>query len=148
VHLIDKKDGIIFFFYGGNDVFEPFLEIASILGPGNQCSHIQQVDFNILEQLRDNMFVTSFPGLLIIMDAQGQSFCYRRFTDTRFPYEQRVIFLSPTEYLHHPPADFIVSVNKRVNFTFSCQCRVIYRELGECFVFFILGGRVILSVST
>ena len=82
---------------------EPFLELAAVLGPGDQGAHVQGDDALALQALRH----------VLLDDALGQSLDDGGLADARFADEHRVVLGAPRQHLHDA-ADLVVAADDRV----------------------------------
>jgi hypothetical protein len=83
--------------------FQAFLELAAILGAGQQPGHVEHQHLLALQRIRD----------LVIDDALRQAFDDRRLADARFADQHRVVLGAPLQDLHGA-ADFVVATDHRV----------------------------------
>ena len=83
VHLVDEQDDRAL---GGGDLvqhrLQPLLELAAILGPGDQGTHVQRQQLALLQRFRH----------VALDDALGQSLDHGGLADARFADQDRVVF--------------------------------------------------------
>jgi hypothetical protein len=91
---------------------QPLLELAAVLGPGDEGPHVQGHQPLLLQPLGD---VTGD-------DAPGEPLDDRRLADTRLADQDRVVLRPPGEDLHHP-ADLLVAADHRVHLSLAGQRR-------------------------
>jgi hypothetical protein len=82
---------------------QPFLELAAILGAGQQPGHVEHQHLLALQRFRH----------LVIDDALRQAFDDCRLADARFADQHRVVLGAPLQDLHGA-ADFVVATDHRV----------------------------------
>ena len=82
---------------------EAFLELAAVLGPGDQRAHVQGDDALALQALRH----------VLLDDALGQALDDGGFADAGFADQHRVVLGAPRQHLHDA-ADFVVAADDRV----------------------------------
>jgi len=93
-HLVDEQDDVAGRL--GNlleDGLEPFLELAAVLGPGNQGAHIQLDNALLLQTFR---YVTVHNALRQTLGDGGLA-------DARLADEGRVVLAAPRENLNDAP---------------------------------------------
>ena len=104
VQLVDEQDDLAL---GGVDLLQhrlqPFLELAAVLGPGDQRAHVQ----------RDNPLVLEPLGHVAAHDALGQPLDDGRLADARLADQHGVVLRPPGEDLDDAP-DFLVAPDDRV----------------------------------
>jgi len=104
VHLVDKQDDLAL---GPADLVEhalqSLLELAAILGPGDQRAHVERHQPAVLQAV----------GHIAIGDAQRHALCNRRLADAGFADQHRIILGPARQYLDRA-SDFLVAANHRV----------------------------------
>ncbi len=104
VHLINEKDDVPF---GLGDLLdhrlEPLLELAAVLGAGDERTHVQGHDTLVLQGL----------GHVSGHDALGQALHDGGLAHARFADEHRVVLGPAGQDLDHPP-DLVVTADDRV----------------------------------
>ena len=137
MQFVDEEDhlssGLRDFFQDG---LEPVLKLASILGARDQGSHIERHNALVLEAFRH----------ITVHDALRKPFGNRRFSYTRFSYENRIILGAAGKDLHHTP-DLFVSADYRIELAAPRHFSEIAAVTGErlVFVFRILVGNALAS---
>jgi len=124
MQLVNKKnDAALGRLHFLEDGLQAFLELAPVLGTGNERAHIQGEDGLFLEAL----------GHVLFDDAHGQAFDDGRLADTGLTDDDRVVFRAPGEDADDA-ADFLVAADDRIDLA-------LFRFLDE--VAAILGQRFI-----
>ena len=90
MNLVDIENGIFFLLQLFHHCLEPLLEIAPKLGARQHGSQINPVDSGIFQLLRYAALVDS--GRQPIRDG--------RLSHTGFPHMERIVLLTPAQYLH------------------------------------------------
>jgi hypothetical protein len=104
VDLVDEQDDLAFLLGQlGEHRLEPFLELAAVLGTGNQRAQVQRQQALVLEAFRH----------LAVDDAQGQALDDRRLADARLADQGRVVLGAARQHLHHA-ADLVVAADDGV----------------------------------
>ena len=111
VQLVNKEDDLA----GGiGHLFEhrlqPFLELAPVLGTGDQRAHVERDDALVLQPL----------GHVAAHNALGQPLGDGRFSHTGITHQYRVVLGAAAEDLHHAP-DLVVPPDDRVQFSLPGQ---------------------------
>ena len=91
VELVDKQDGSAIPHQLFQQVFQPLLKIAPVLGARHQTGHIQRQQPPSLQR----------SGHLSGSNAQRQTLGQRRFAHTRLADQAGVVFLAAAQDLHH-----------------------------------------------
>src|SRR5690606_1384829 len=92
----------------------PFFELSAVFGSGHERGQVQG----------NHTFIVQYPGNFLLNNPQGQTLGNGTFTNTGFPDQQRVVFLSPAEYLRYP-FYFLFSSYYGVQFAFFGQlCQI------------------------
>ena len=114
VELVDEEDDLP---CGVGDFLEhglqPLLELAAILGAGDQRAHVERDDLLVLEPF----------GHVLPDDALRQPFDDGRLADARLADEHGVVLGAAREHLDHA-ADLVVAADDRIELALA-------RELGE-----------------
>ena len=100
--------------------FEPFLELAPILGAGHQRAHVEREDPLLLQAL----------GNVAAHDALRQPFDDGRLADARLTDEHRVVLRAARQHLDHA-ADFLVAADDRIELALLGQLGEIAAIAGE-----------------
>ena len=114
------------------DRLEALLEIAAILGAGQQRAHIKRINGAVLKNVRH----------FTIDNLLGQAFSDRSFPDTRFTHEQWIILAAATEDLDGA-LDFMRAANQWINLSLTRALIQIDREYVQR-TLFCSGGLVTL----
>jgi hypothetical protein len=113
VQLVDEQDhlsgGVGHFFEDG---LQPLFELASVLRPGDERTHIQRDDPLVLEPL----------GNVLPDEALGQTFDDGRLADAGLADENRVVLRPPREDLDDAP-DLLVTPDDRIQLAFARELR-------------------------
>jgi hypothetical protein len=89
VDLVDEEDGPRLLFELADHALEPLLEIAAVLGTGDQRTHVERIDSAVRQHVGD------FP----FDDHARQAFCDGGFSDTGFAHIQRIVLAAPAQDL-------------------------------------------------
>ena len=129
VQLVDEEDepalGVHDFLEHG---LEALLELAAVLGAGNQCAHVERHDLLVLQAFGD----------IAPDDALGQPFDDGGLADPGFADEHRIVLGPAGEHLDHAP-HFLVAPNHRIELALA-------RELSEVAAVFLEGLVFVLRV--
>ena len=111
VELVDEEDDLP----GGVGDFlehrlEPLLELAAVLGAGDQRAHVERDDLLVLEPF----------GHVLADDPLRQPFDDGRLADARLADEHRVVLGAAREHLDHP-ADLVVAADDRIELALARQ---------------------------
>ena len=90
--------------------FEPLLEIAAVLGAGEQRAHVERIDRALGEDLRHVAF----------NDAPRQAFGNRGLAHTRLAHQQRIVLAPPAQRLHDA-LEFALAPDQRIDFSRDCE---------------------------
>ena len=139
--LVDEQDGVRVVAQLLDDAFQPLLEIATVLGAGQQRTHVQRIDIGLGQNLRDVAF----------NNAPGQALGDGCLADTGFADQQRVVLAPPAQGLDDA-LEFLVAADQRVDLALQRQRVEVDRVLLErpgLFLFafgfhFPLGRRLLL----
>src|SRR6266540_3777559 len=119
VQLVDEQDDLAL---GGLDLvqngLQPLLELAAVLGAGEQRADVERPDTLALQALGD----------VAGDDALRQSFGDRGLADARLADQDWVVLRAPGEHLDHAP-DLLVAADDRVEPSFLGQGRQVAAEL-------------------
>ena len=89
---------------------EALLEIAAVLGAGDERAHVQRVDGAVGQHLRH----------LVLDDQQRQAFGHGGLADAGFADEQRVVLAAPAEDLDGA-LDLVLAADQRIDAPFPRQ---------------------------
>ena len=121
VQLVDEQDDLAF---GFGDLLEdglqPLLELAAILGAGDQRAHVEGEDLLVLQPFRH----------VAADDALRQAFDDGRLADARLADEHRVVLGAAREHLDDA-ADFLVAADDRIELALARQLRQVAAVAGE-----------------
>ena len=92
VNLIDEQDRTRLFLQFVDHALQPLLEVAAILGAGDQRAHVERVDRAIGQHVRH----------LVFDDTAGQTLCDSGLADACLTDIERVVLASATEDLNRP----------------------------------------------
>ena len=92
---------------------QPVLELAAVLGAGDQRPQVEGDHALVLERLRD----------VALHDALGEALDDRGLADARLADQHRVVLGAARQHLHHA-ADLVVAADHRIELALA-------RELGE-----------------
>ena len=110
VDLVDEEQDLA---VAGHDLlhdgFEPLLELALILRPGDQGAHVERIDDLRLEVL----------GHVAVDDPAGDALGDGRLADAGFAHEDRVVLRAAREDLQHA-ADLLVAADDRIELAAAC----------------------------
>ena len=124
VHLVQERDDLA---VGFGDLaqhrFEPFLELAPILG---SCHHRSQVQ-------RDDTLVAQAVRNVALGDAAGQAFDDRRLSHARFADQDWVVLGTSRQHLDDPP-DLVIAADDGIELVVASLGREVAAESLKCFV--------------
>ena len=89
--LVDEQDGLRAFFQLAEQRLEAFLEIATVLGPGEQRAQVKGIDDTAGQQVWH----------LVVDNALGQAFGNRGLTHARLAHQQRVVLATTRKDLRY-----------------------------------------------
>ncbi len=92
VDFVDEQDRVGVLGERLEHGFEPLLELAAELGPGEQRAHVQRVDDGALQGIRDRPFV----------DPQRQALGHRRLAHPRLAHVERIVLPAAAKHLDGP----------------------------------------------
>src|SRR5258706_383561 len=90
VDLVDEEDRVRVVDELLQDRLQSLLEVAAILGAGQQRAHVEGVDLSLGEDLRD----------LVVDDAFGEAFGDGGLAHAGFAHQEGIILAAPAEDLH------------------------------------------------
>ncbi len=120
VDLVDEEDDVT---PGGDFLhhfLEPFLELAAVLGAGDQCGQVQGVDLLAAQHLRD----------LALDDAGGQTLDHGGLADPGLTQQDRVVLGAAGKDLHDP-LDLGLATDDRIQLAVLGQLGQVAAELVE-----------------
>src|SRR4029453_13436515 len=89
---------------------QAFLELAAILGAGDERSHVERDDFLVLQAFR----------YVVAHDTLGEPFNHGGLAHTGLADEHRIVFRAPGQHLDDAP-DFLVAADHRIELALSPQ---------------------------
>ncbi len=92
VDLVDEQDRARSAGQLGDDALEALLEVAAVLGAGDQAAEVEAVDHAVAQQL----------GHAALGDEPGQTFGDGGLAHPGLAHQQRVVLAAPAQGLHHP----------------------------------------------
>eukprot|EP01132_Coremiostelium_polycephalum_P016380 gene16379-biopygen8373 len=104
VDFVNEQDRLRAFFQLAEQRLEALLEIATVLGPGEQCAQVKGVDDAVGQQV----------GHLVINNAFGQAFGNRGFTHACLTDQQRVVLAATRQDLRHA-LNFQLTPHQRID---------------------------------
>ena len=132
VHLVNEQDHLARGFGDlGQDGFQPFFELATILCASNQRAHVQ----------RQQALVAQGFGHIAIHDPQGEPLGNRGFTHTGLTNQHRVVLGTAAQHLHGA-TNFLVPTDDRVDFALAGTFRQIKAVLLERLIPVFRTGRI------
>ena len=120
VNFIDEQDAVGAFLELLEHGLEALFEITTVLGPCQQCAHIQRVHNGILENVR----------YIVLGDTPCQALSDGGLADTSFADQQRIVLAAPAQGLNHA-LDFGITTDQRIDLAFGCGLVQILCELVE-----------------
>ena len=109
VDFVYDQDNVADALYLIDKPFHPALKLTAELGPGNKRSEVQQIDFLVLQLMRDITFGNT----------HGQTLGDRRFAYARLADEAGVVLLPPVEDLYHT-LDLAFTPDNTVDLALDC----------------------------
>ena len=99
---------------------QPLLEVAAVLGAGQQRPHVERVDVGVAQHI----------GHLALRDAPGQAFGNCRLAHAGLAHEERIVLAPPAQDLDHA-LDLGLTADQRVDAAIARQLVQVLRELVE-----------------
>ena len=121
VQLIDEEDDLLVLGDLVHDRLEPLLELAPILGAGDDRGHIE----------REHPVVAQHVGAEPVGNEQRQPFDDGRLADAGLADEHRVVLLPAGQDLHDP-LDLLGPADRRIELALRRELRQIAAEMVEC----------------
>jgi hypothetical protein len=118
VDLVDEQDRAGVLLQLAEYALQALLEIAAILGAGDQRAHVERVDGAVAQDFRD----------LVFDDHARQAFDQRGLANASFADVQRVVFATAAQDLHRA-LDLQAPADQRIDAPFHRQLVQIGREL-------------------
>ncbi len=132
VHLVDEQDdlavGVLDLVEHG---LEPFLELAAVLGAGDQRAHVERHQAAVLEAVRH----------VAIGDAQGQALGDGGLAGAGLADEDGIVLGPPGKDLHRA-ADFLVAADHRVELALAGRLGQVAGVLGHRLIGVLRAGAV------
>ncbi len=91
---------------------EPFLELAAILGAGDQCAHVERQELLVLQAFRN----------VLVDDALRKTFDDGGLADARLADQHRIVLGAAGQHLDGA-ADFLVATDHRVDLAVARRLR-------------------------
>ncbi len=131
--LVDEQDRVRIVHELFQHRFEALLEVAAVLGAGEQRAHVERVHRRLGEQVGD----------VALDDAPGETFRDRGLADAGFADQQRVVLAPAAERLHHA-LEFRGAADQRVDLAGERERVqvlgvVVERAVGSLGLAFLLG---------
>ena len=127
VELVDEHDEPAF---GAGDLLdhrlEALLELAAILGPGDQLTQVERHEVLVLERLGD----------VAVDDPLGEALDDRRLPDARLADQHGIVLGATGKHLDHP-ADLFVPADDRIEFPRAGDLGQVAREPLQCLIFLL-----------
>ena len=133
VDLVDEQDGVRLVLQLLEHALQALLEIAAVLGAGQQRAHVQRIDGGRGQHL----------GHVVLRDAPGQAFGDGGLADTGLAHQQRVVLAPAAQHLDDT-LDLVLAADQRVDLAVAGQLVQVLRELVQrralgVAAFFLLG---------
>ena len=122
VELVDEKDDVAALGDLLHHLLQALLELAAVLGAGDQGGQVERVDLLVLQQLRHLAFV----------DAGGQALDHGGLADAGLAQQHRVVLGAAGEDLHDP-LDLGLATDHRVELALLGEAGEVATELVEQF---------------
>ncbi len=107
--MISPSDAVTSF----KHCLEPFLELAAVLGPGDERPHVE----------RDDLLVLQSFGHVAANDSLGESFDDGGLADAGFADQHRVVLGAPREHLNDA-ANLLIAADDRVELAAAARACV------------------------
>ncbi len=120
VDLVDEQDRARLFLELGDDGLQALLEVAAILGAGDQRAEVERLDRAVFEHGRH----------VALDDALGQAFGERGLADAGFADVQRVVLAAAAQHLDRA-LDFLVAADQRIDLALAGELVEVVREFGQ-----------------
>src|ERR1043166_6219530 len=103
MQLIDEDNVLRILDQLPHDLFQAFFELSAILGTGNDQADIERKNSFVLEERR----------YVATDDSLRETFNDSRLANTRFAYQNRIVFRAATENLNYP-LDLVIAADQRI----------------------------------
>ena len=120
VQLVDEQDDLLVLRDLVHDRLEALLELAAILGAGDDRRHVERQHAVVAQRLR----------ALAVGDELREPLDDRRLADAGFADEDRVVLLAAREHFHHA-LDFLGAPDRRIELPLGRELRQIAAEMVE-----------------
>src|SRR6185437_17120808 len=120
VQLVDEQDDLLVLRDLVHHSLEPLLELAAVLGAGNDRRHVERKDAVVAERL----------GALAVGDELRESFDDGRLADARLADENWIV-LFPAREDFHDALDFFRTPDRGIELPFGGELREIAAEVVE-----------------
>ncbi len=118
VDLVDEQDRVGLLLQLLQHALQALLEVAAVLGAGEQRAHVERVDGRIGQDL----------GHVALGDAPGQAFGDGGLADAGLADQQRVVLAPAAQDLDHA-LDFVLAADQRVDLAVARELVQVLREL-------------------
>ncbi len=102
--FVDEQDRVRVVLERLQHALEALLEVATVLGAGQQRAHVERIHHRPGENVRH----------LALGDAPRQPFGDRRLADARLAHQQRIVLAATAQHLHHT-LDFLLAADQRID---------------------------------
>ena len=120
MQLVDEKDDALRTANLVHHRFDAFFKLTTVFCAGDHQCQIE----------RDHSFIAQKLGHIAVCDLLRESFSNRRFADTRFTDQDRIIFRPSAKHLDHA-LDFIAPANHRIELAFPRQISQVTSKCAE-----------------
>jgi hypothetical protein len=120
VDFVDEQDRAGLLLELADDGLEALLEVAAVLGAGNERTEVERPDDRVLEHVRHVAFD----------DALGQTFGERGLADAGFADVERIVLAAAAQHLDRA-LDFLFAPDQRIDLALPREFVEVVRELGE-----------------
>jgi hypothetical protein len=120
VDLVDEQDGVRLVLERLEHALQALLEVAAVLGAGQQRAHVERVDLRVGQDL----------GHVALRDAPGQAFGDGGLADAGLAHQQRVV-LAPAAQDLDDALDLVLAADQRIDLAVLGLLVEVLRELLE-----------------
>ena len=118
VDLVDEQDRVRLVLQRLQHALQALLEVAAVLGAGQQRAHVERVDGGIGQHL----------GHVGLRDAPGQALGDRGLADAGLADQQRVVLAPAAQHLDHA-LDLVLAPDQRIDLAVARELVEVLREL-------------------
>ena len=118
VDLVDEQDAVRRVLQLLQHGLQALLEVAAVLGAGQQRAHVQRIHDGILQDV----------GHVFLDDAPCQAFGDRGLADAGLAHQQRVVLAAAAQDLDHA-VDFFLAADQRIDVAVGSRLVQVLREL-------------------